>query len=126
MDWQNRLLEDLVYERIRQYVDVPDLIDFERDLCESISRALRATAGRAGLGHSWPGPPELGATELPWSSFRDVVEDKRPLRRSGGTRRPSRSGLYSSYPLGGVPGSDVAAPAQDEDGVEPRPGATGA
>ena len=43
MDWQNRLLEDLVYERVRQYVDVPDLIDFERDLCESIARALRAS-----------------------------------------------------------------------------------
>jgi 3-hydroxyacyl-CoA dehydrogenase len=24
-----------------------------------------ATAGRAGLWHPWPGPPELGATKLP-------------------------------------------------------------
>jgi O-methyltransferase involved in polyketide biosynthesis len=42
-----------------------------------LGRRLSATAGRAGLWHSWPGPPELGATELPWSSFGDVVEELR-------------------------------------------------
>ncbi|HWM84424.1 MAG TPA: hypothetical protein VNO33_01275 [Kofleriaceae bacterium] len=43
MDWQQRLLEELVYERVRLHVDLLDLIDFERDLCESIARALRAS-----------------------------------------------------------------------------------
>jgi hypothetical protein len=41
MDWQNRLLEELIYERVRLHVDLIDLIDFERDLGQSISRALR-------------------------------------------------------------------------------------
>jgi hypothetical protein len=43
MDWQNRLLEELIYERVRLHVDLLDLVDFERDLCESIARALRAS-----------------------------------------------------------------------------------
>jgi hypothetical protein len=42
MDWQSRLLEELIYERVRLHVDLLDLVDFERDLCESIARALRA------------------------------------------------------------------------------------
>ena len=43
MDWQSRLLEELVYERVRLHVDLLDLIDFEKDLSESIARALRAS-----------------------------------------------------------------------------------
>lgn len=43
MDWQNRLLEELVYERVRLHVDLLDLMDFERDLSQSITRALRAS-----------------------------------------------------------------------------------
>jgi len=43
MEWQNRLLEELIYERLRLHVDLIDLIDFERDLCESIARAMRTT-----------------------------------------------------------------------------------
>ncbi len=42
MEWQQRLLEELIYERVRLHVDLLDLIDFERDLCESIKRALGA------------------------------------------------------------------------------------
>lgn len=43
MEWQSRLLEELIYERVRLHVDLVDLIDFERDLCQSITRALRAS-----------------------------------------------------------------------------------
>lgn len=43
MDWQNLLLEELVYERVRLHVDLLDLIDFERDLSQSITRALQAS-----------------------------------------------------------------------------------
>jgi hypothetical protein len=43
MDWQNLVLEELVYERVRLHVDLLDLIDFERDLSQSITRALRAS-----------------------------------------------------------------------------------
>lgn len=42
MEWQDRLLEELIYERVRLHVDLLDLVDFERDLCRSITRALRA------------------------------------------------------------------------------------
>ena len=42
MDWHERLLEELIYERVKLHVDLLDLVDFERDLCESIVRALRS------------------------------------------------------------------------------------
>lgn len=43
MEWQTRLLEELVYERVRLHVDLLELIDFEKDLSQSITRALRAS-----------------------------------------------------------------------------------
>jgi hypothetical protein len=43
MDWHERLLEELIYERVKLHVDLLDLVDFERDLGESIARALQAT-----------------------------------------------------------------------------------
>jgi hypothetical protein len=42
MEWHEKLLEELVYEQVKQHVDVLDLIDFERDLRESIGRVLQA------------------------------------------------------------------------------------
>ena len=42
MEWETRLLEELVYERVRLHVDLLELIDFEKDLSQSITRALRA------------------------------------------------------------------------------------
>ncbi|HTE55541.1 MAG TPA: hypothetical protein VK698_32025 [Kofleriaceae bacterium] len=43
MEWQSRLLEELIYERVRLHVDLLDLIDFEKDLSQSINRALQAS-----------------------------------------------------------------------------------
>jgi hypothetical protein len=40
--WQGALLEELIYERVRLNVDLLELVDFERDLAESIERALAA------------------------------------------------------------------------------------
>lgn len=40
MDWNTRVLQDLVYERVRYHVDLLSLVDFERELGESIERAL--------------------------------------------------------------------------------------
>lgn len=42
MDWSHRLLEELVYERVRLHVDLAELVELERDLGQSIARALRA------------------------------------------------------------------------------------
>lgn len=41
MEWHTKLLEELVYERVRLHVDLLELVDFERDLDESIGRAMR-------------------------------------------------------------------------------------
>ena len=41
MDWNQRVLEELIYERVRVHLDLAELLDFERDLDESIGRALR-------------------------------------------------------------------------------------
>ncbi|HLU65655.1 MAG TPA: hypothetical protein VKZ63_05240 [Kofleriaceae bacterium] len=41
MEWQNKLIAELFYERIRVHVDLLSLHDLERELCESIGRALR-------------------------------------------------------------------------------------
>jgi hypothetical protein len=40
MDWNARVLQDLVYERVRFHVDLLALVDFERELGDSIDRAL--------------------------------------------------------------------------------------
>jgi hypothetical protein len=40
--WTSALLEELIYERVRLNVDLLELVDFERDLAESIERALAA------------------------------------------------------------------------------------
>lgn len=42
MEWNTRVLQDLVYERVRYHVDLLSLVDFERGLGESIDRALEA------------------------------------------------------------------------------------
>ena len=39
-----KILEELIYERVRLNVDLCELLEFEADLSESISRALRACA----------------------------------------------------------------------------------
>jgi hypothetical protein len=41
MEWKQQVLEELIYERVRLHVDLMSLIDFERELEESIGRALR-------------------------------------------------------------------------------------
>ena len=41
MEWKQQVLEELIYERVRLHVDLISLIDFERELEESIGRALR-------------------------------------------------------------------------------------
>lgn len=41
MDWKAQVLEELIYERVRLHVDLLSLIDFERELGESIGRAVR-------------------------------------------------------------------------------------
>jgi hypothetical protein len=45
MDWNARVLQDLVYERVRFHVDLLALVDFERELGDSIDRALEGVDG---------------------------------------------------------------------------------
>ncbi|HUS64748.1 MAG TPA: hypothetical protein VMZ28_09415 [Kofleriaceae bacterium] len=42
MDLNARLLEELIYERVRVHVDLLELIDFQRELEDSIARAMRS------------------------------------------------------------------------------------
>ena len=42
MDWNSRVLRELVYERVRCHVDLLSLVDFERELEDSIDRAREA------------------------------------------------------------------------------------
>ena len=45
MDLNARLLEELIYERVRLHVDLLELIDFQRELEDSIAGAGRACGG---------------------------------------------------------------------------------
>lgn len=47
MDWNSRVLRDLVYERVRARVDLLSLVELERDLAESVERALGQGDGTA-------------------------------------------------------------------------------
>lgn len=73
MEWHEHLLEELVYERVRLHVDFLDLIDFERDLCESITRALP----RGGVDS---GQDEAVAHTLIDRAFRRVEQEWRRER----------------------------------------------
>lgn len=45
VDWKTSVLEDLVYQRVRQHVDLLSLIEFEQDLGDSIEHALSESGG---------------------------------------------------------------------------------
>lgn len=40
MDWNTRVLQDLVYERVRYHVDLLALVELQRELADSVERAL--------------------------------------------------------------------------------------
>ncbi len=40
MDWNRHVLRDLVYERVRQYVDLISVVELEREIADSVERAL--------------------------------------------------------------------------------------
>ena len=73
MEWQHRLLEELIYERVKVHVDFLDLIDFERDLCDSIARVLQASGTE-------PGKEEAVARELVDQAWRRLEEEWRRER----------------------------------------------
>lgn len=54
MEWNTRVLQDLIYERVRDHVDLVSLAELERDLADSIEQALGsgggATSDARGLG----------------------------------------------------------------------------
>lgn len=47
MDWNSRVLQDLVYQRVLARVDLLSLVELERDLTESVERALGEGDGAA-------------------------------------------------------------------------------
>jgi hypothetical protein len=40
MEWQTSLLQDLIYERVRQHVDLVSLAELQHEIAESIERVL--------------------------------------------------------------------------------------
>jgi hypothetical protein len=42
MDWQTNLLQDLIYDRVRQHVDLVSLAELEHEIADSIERELPA------------------------------------------------------------------------------------
>jgi hypothetical protein len=40
VDWNTRVLQDLVYERVRYHVDLLALVELQRELADSVERAL--------------------------------------------------------------------------------------
>ena len=68
MEWHQRLLEELVYEQVKQHIDFLDLIDFERSLCESIACALDAYG-------SDPGQEEAVAHTLIDRAFQRLQQE---------------------------------------------------
>jgi hypothetical protein len=82
MDWKTIVLEELIYERIRVHVDLLELLDFERDLNESIGRAMREVGGagddaealaRQYLDRAWR------RVEEEWRSEREADDEECPL-----------------------------------------------
>jgi hypothetical protein len=41
--WHEKLLQELIYERVMLHIDLVDLIGFERELEEGIKRAMQAS-----------------------------------------------------------------------------------
>ncbi len=46
MYWNTRVLQDLVYERVRRHVDLVSLVELEHEIADHVERALEL--GRAG------------------------------------------------------------------------------
>ena len=75
MDWNLRVLQDLVYVRVRGCVDLLDLVDLERDLAESIEQALGPEDGPAVWTEA--GRASRGLLDQAW---RRLEEEWRQLR----------------------------------------------
>jgi hypothetical protein len=76
MDWNGRVLQDLVYERVRSRVDLLSLVELERDLADSVEGALEqaqklasaseaARASRGLIDQAWR------RLEQEWRELRD-------------------------------------------------------
>jgi hypothetical protein len=79
MEWQQKLLEELIYERVRLHVDLLDLIDFERDLCDSIKRAL----GAAGSDPSEEDAIARRYVDRAWARLQQEWERERAADQTG-------------------------------------------
>lgn len=86
MDMHSKLLEELIYERVRLHVDLCELLDFERDLNESITRAMKAS------GIADPQVSDLGRRYLEQAWHRIEVEWER--ERAMGDDCPLCAGPY--------------------------------
>jgi hypothetical protein len=78
MDWRNQVLEELIYERVRVQANLAELLDFERDLDESIGRALRDVGVSSDEAEAVVGRHVQAAwhrLEDDWQRARDQAED---------------------------------------------------
>ena len=75
MDMHSKLLEELIYERVRLHVDLCELLDFERDLNESIDRAMKS------CGVDEPSAGDLGRRflERAWRRIEEEWERERAV-----------------------------------------------
>ena len=100
--WERKLLEELIYERVRLNVDLFELVEFERDLSESIERALASCGDKA---------------EVRERIAREHIE--RAWKRVETEWRAEREG--SAEPMQCPMCGDLADPGGDEDGgADPR------
>jgi hypothetical protein len=79
MDWNTRVLQDLVYDRVRCHVDLLSLVELERELADSIERALDKT----GTADPEPDRMSRGLLDQAWrrleQEWREVREAECPL-----------------------------------------------
>jgi hypothetical protein len=75
MDWNNQVLRDLVYERMRQHVDLVAVVELEHEIADSVERAVELGGGGEGeaselsrdlLDEAW------SRLEAEWNVLRDA------------------------------------------------------
>lgn len=119
MEWRHRLLEELVYERVRLHVNLAELIEFERDLGESIARALKA-CGREGLEQQ-----ELARRHLDraWQRLEEEWEAER-RRDSEWAECPLCEAPYDCPPRTRTPGDRSTGDRSTDDRLTQSAGGT--
>lgn len=76
MDWNTRVLHDLVYERVRNHVDLVSLVELEHEIAEYVERALARGGG------STPGEEDAASRRLLDEAWERVESEWRRMREA--------------------------------------------